>query len=182
MKKAIALVALATLAAFPALGQAKPPTYNVVLAGGSEPSTIHIWLTPDGRDYVIDSALPLEVGGVVCTHPEGMPTELICAAPLLAGFQVNPGEGDDVVTIARSVSLPVTLRGGAGDDLLIGGSGNDRLIGGPGEDRLIGRSGMDWLFGGSGADRLIGGKGEDICNGGPGEDVLSSCETDRENP
>src|SRR5215204_7567319 len=116
MKKAAVLVALAILA-LPALAQAKSPTYNVVLAGGSEPSTIHIWLTPDGRDYVIDSALPLEVGGEVCTHAEGMPTELTCAAPLIAGFQVNSGEGDDVVTIARSVSLPVTLRGGAGDDL-----------------------------------------------------------------
>ena len=30
---------------------------------------IRIWLTPDGRTYVIDSIVPLEVGGTVCEHP-----------------------------------------------------------------------------------------------------------------
>ena len=39
------------------------PTYTVVLAGGTAQSMIHIWLTPDGRSYVIDSVAPLEVGG-----------------------------------------------------------------------------------------------------------------------
>ena len=52
---------------------ATPETFTVLLAGGSASNTIHIWLTADGRSYVIDSVVPLEVGGEVCTNPEGNP-------------------------------------------------------------------------------------------------------------
>ena len=34
--------------------------------------------------------------------------------------------------------MPVTMRGGAGDDSLLGGGGPDKLIGGEGDDRLVG--------------------------------------------
>ncbi len=114
MKKLI-LITLAILAAqvpAPALGGAQPQTYTVLLAGGEEPNTIHIWLTPDGRDYVIDSAVPLEVGGDVCANPPGNPNELICAAPAIAGFEVNAGGGEDSVTVADAIAIPVTMRGG----------------------------------------------------------------------
>jgi len=179
MKKAISLIALAFLIALPAFGQAKPQTFSIVLAGGSEENMIHIWLTPDGRSYVIDSLVQLEVGGTVCIHPEGQSNELVCEAPLVSGFEVNSGDGDDVISVARDVPVPVTLRGGAGDDVLAGGASNDKLVGGAGEDRLIGRDGADWLYGGPGTDRLIGGRGGDICSGGPGEDVLSTCKTSK---
>ncbi len=125
MKKAIVLIALASLAALPALGQAKPQTYNVLLAGGAEENMIHIWLTADGRSYVIDSVVPLEVGGTICANPEGMPNELVCEAPLIGSFEVNSGSGDDVVTIAREVTVPVTMRGGPGEDTCNGGPGAD---------------------------------------------------------
>ena len=63
MKKAI-LITLAMLAAQAARRSRTPkPTYTVVLAGGPAQNTIRIWLTPDGRSYVIDSVVPLEVGG-----------------------------------------------------------------------------------------------------------------------
>ncbi len=174
MKKLI-LTTLAILAAqvpAPALGGVQPLTYTVLLAGGEEPNTIHIWLTPDGRDYVIDSAVPLEVGGDVCANPPGNPNELICAAPAIAGFEVNAGGGEDSVTVADAIAIPVTMRGGAGNDTLIGGSGPDKLLGGAGEDRLVGGRGDDVLYGGSGDDVLIGGPGNDVLHGGPGEDVL----------
>jgi hypothetical protein len=170
------LIAFAVLVALPTLTQAKPQTYNVLVAGGSEQHLIRISLVTDGRAYVIDSLVPLEVGGTVCANSEGMPNQLICQASLVGSFEVNSGAGDDVVWIARDVPVPVTLRGGSGNDLLGGGASSDRLLGGPGEDRLVGRSGADGVYGGSGADRLIGGRGEDACNGGPGEDVLNSCE------
>jgi hypothetical protein len=179
MKKAISLIALAFLIALPALGQANSKTFNIVLAGGSEENMIHIWLTPDGRSYVIDSLVQLEGGGTVCANPEGLPNQLVCEAPLVSGFEVNSGDGDDLVSVARDVAVPVTLRGGGGDDVLVGGAGDDKLVGGAGDDRLIGRGGADWLYGGPGADRLIGGRGEDACHGGAGEDVLSSCETSK---
>ena len=80
MKKAI-LILLAILAALTAPIAHAETTYTVVLAGGATQNSIHIWLTPDGRSYVIDSAVPLEVGGTICENTPGVPTELICKAP-----------------------------------------------------------------------------------------------------
>lgn len=182
MKKTI-LIALAILVA-----QAAAPggadsvegkrsrSFNVLLVGGDEANAIRIWLTSDGRHYAIGSIVPLEVGGSLCAHAEGDPNELICEARLISSFEVNAGTGDDRVVVARKVRIPVTMRGGPGDDVLVGGSDDDRLIGGPGNDTLIGRGGDDALYGGPGRDRLHGGRGSDICNGGPGRDVAASCE------
>jgi len=147
-------------------------TYTVVLAGGTTQSMIHIWLTPDGRSYVIDSVAPLEVGGTICENTPGMPNELVCKAPLVAGFEVNAGEGDDAVSVASMVEVPVTMRGGPGRDALIGGGGPDKLIGGDGNDKLAGRGGDDLLFGGGGNDELFGGSGDDVMRGGSGQDTL----------
>ena len=48
---------------------------------------------------------------------------------------VNGVGGDDVIT-ATSVTIPLLLVGGAGDDSLTGGSGDDTLLGGDGNDLL----------------------------------------------
>jgi hypothetical protein len=172
MKKLL-LISFALLALLaPASAQAAERTYTVLLAGGEEANSIKIWLSPDGREYVIDSLVQLEVGGSVCTHPEDNPNELVCAAPSIGGFEVNSGGGDDRVLVAKNVIVPVTMRGGAGDDRLVGGSGPDKLIGGQGDDRLVGWQGNDLLYGGPGDDVLIGGPGSDVLGGGSGMDIL----------
>ena len=172
MKKLL-LISFALLALLaPGSAPAAEKTYTVLLAGGDEANSIKIWLSPDGREYVIDSLVQLEVGGSVCAHPEGDPNELVCAAPSIAGFEVNSGAGDDRVAVAKNITVPVTMRGGAGDDLLLGGAGPDKLIGGQGDDRLIGWRGNDVLYGGPGDDVLIGGPGNDVLRGGLGEDRL----------
>jgi hypothetical protein len=165
MKKAI-LIMLAILAALTAPSAHAETTYTVVLAGGSAQNMIRIWLSPDGRSYVIDSAVPLEVGGTICENTPGVPTELVCKAPLVAGFEVNSGEGDDTVSVAATIEVPVTMRGGPGNDTLVGGSGPDKLIGGEGNDRVAGRGGSDVLYGGAGNDELFGGSGNDVLRGG----------------
>lgn len=147
-------------------------TYTVVLAGGNVQNSIHIWLTPDGRSYVIDSAVPLEVGGTICENPPGSPNELVCKAPQVAGFEVNGGNGGDSVIVSSTITIPVTMRGGAGSDKLVGGSGPDKLIGGEGNDYLNGRGGDDLIFGGPGNDEILGGPGDDILRGGPGRDTI----------
>lgn len=172
MKK-ILLISFALLAlAVPALAHAEGETYTVLLAGGAEESDIRIWLTPDGREYVIDSVAELEVGGEVCAHGEGKPNELVCPSASIAGFEVNAGGGDDRVTVSRQVLVPVTMRGGAGGDVLTGGSGDDKLVGGFGRDRLDGGAGDDLLVGGEGNDILLGGPGHDVLRGGYGKDTL----------
>ena len=156
--------------------------FSLVLAGSSGPNEIHISLSPDGRTYVIASSSALEAGGDMCANPPEHPNELECEAAAIDGIWFNGQSGDDVVIVGRKVPVPVTLRGGPGDDTLIGGAGNDKLIGGPGEDTLIGRGGNDSLYGGPGNDTLIGGPGQDTCVGGPGRDTGVSCETVREIP
>ncbi len=157
----------------PAFAGAAPKTYTVLLAGGEETNMIKIWLSSDGREYVIDSVVQLEVGGTVCTHPEEKSNELVCDAPAIAGFEVNAGGGEDRVTVASDVAVPVTMRGGGGDDFLLGGAGPDKLVGGAGADRLVGWRGTDLLYGGFGSDVLIGGPGADLLRGGSGEDTLA---------
>jgi Ca2+-binding RTX toxin-like protein len=180
MKRTIAITLAVIAAQAPALStagttaapSADSPRYNVLLAGGSASNTIFIWLTPDGQNYVIDSVVALEVGGEVCTNPEDNPNELICPAPPIAGFEVNADGGDDRITVARNVVIPVTIRGGTGDDVLLGGSGPDKLIGGIGHDRLVGGKGADVLSGGPGNDVLLGGAGNDVIMSGPGRDTI----------
>lgn len=171
MKKVI-LISLALLAAqAPSLAPAQP-SFNVLLAGGAEPNMIHIWLTPDGRNYVIDSVVPLEVGGNLCANPEGNPNELVCPAPPIASFEVNADGGDDEISVSKNVTIPVTMRGGSGSDVLLGGKGPDKLIGGAGDDRLVGWWGADLLAGGPGDDVHVGGPGDDVILSGPGDDVV----------
>jgi hypothetical protein len=172
MKRAI-LILLAILAAQTAMvARAETTSYTIVLAGGAAQNMIHIWLTPDGYSYVIDSAVPLEVGGSVCENTPGNPNELACKAPLVAGFEVNAGPGDDSVAVASAVAIPVTMRGGPGDDALGGGGGGDKLIGAAGNDHLWGHAGNDLIFGGPGNDAISGGPGNDVLRGGPGKDTI----------
>ncbi len=172
MRKAILIAALVLAAQAATVARAGEPPLNVLLAGGAEPNSIAIALSPDGRSYTIDSAVPLEVGGDVCWHPEGQTNELLCEAARIGGFEVNAGAGDDSVAVAREVPVPVSLRGGPGEDRLAGGAAADKLVGGPGVDVLAGRGGSDSLFGGPGDDRLYGGSGDDALHGESGEDTL----------
>ena len=144
---------------------------NIVLDGTSGNDRITVVLSSDGRTYEIESATPLEVGGTVCTHPEGKTEELLCEAAPIAGFEINTGAGNDTVTLGKTVPVPATIRGGEGNDVLVGGAGADKLIGGPGDDELNGRGGNDLLIGGPGDDKLIGGAGDDTLIGGPGHNI-----------
>jgi len=174
MKKTILILLVILAAQTGTVARADTPSYTVVLAGGTAQSMIHIWLTPDGYNYVIDSVAPLEVGGTICENAPGNPNELTCKAPLVAGFEVNAGSDDDSVTVSRGVSIGVTMRGGSGRDTLTGGGGPDKLIGGEGNDKLSGGAGDDVIFGGPGNDALFGGAGDDILRGGLGSDALGA--------
>jgi Ca2+-binding RTX toxin-like protein len=172
MKKAI-LIALVVLAAVP-IGFARAETGPVTLliSGDAENSGLTISLSPDGREYLILSTVELEVGGNLCTHPGETPTELFCTASAIAGFEVNAAGGSDFVTFTSDIPVPVTVRGGPGNDRLSGGGASDKVIGGPDDDYLVGRRGDDWILGGPGVDSLVGGPGNDQLRGGPDKDKL----------
>jgi RTX calcium-binding nonapeptide repeat (4 copies) len=171
--KKVILITLAILAAqLPLAAHADELTYTVLLAGGPESNQIRIWLSPDGRTYVIDSIYPLEVGGTICQHQTENPNELICQAVQVSAFEFNADGGNDQAKVSNGVQIPVTMRGGSGNDVLVGGSGPDKLVGGPGADKLLGRDGDDLLLGGDGSDTLVGGPGNDVLHGGPALDRL----------
>jgi Ca2+-binding RTX toxin-like protein len=167
-----ATVLVAVLAPVASATERAEKSVNLVLAGDDFSNTISIAVTPDGRQYTIESAAPLGVGGELCHHPEGNENQLLCEAVAIAGFEINANGGDDTITLAATVPVPATLRGGPGEDRLTGGTGNDKLTGGPGNDKLSGGAGNDSLYGGSGEDQLSGGNGDDRLLGGSGTDLL----------
>lgn len=152
---------------------------DVLLEGGGGPDTIHVSLSEDGTSYLISSSTALQGGGAVCSAVAGDLDRLGCRAAAVSGFEFDGGPGDDSVVVAPKVAVPVTLRGGPGNDLLVGGGGADLLLGGAGEDVLVGGPGDDRLVGGPGDDLLVGGPGRDTCISGGGEDAAVGCDIEK---
>jgi Ca2+-binding RTX toxin-like protein len=90
---------------------------------------------------------------------------------------VNSLGGDDVIDASgvAAGSIPLTLNGGDGDDVLLGGAGDDVLLGGVGDDVLIGGAGTDTLDGGPG-DNIVLDSATSIVNSATivGNDWLTS--------
>jgi Ca2+-binding RTX toxin-like protein len=117
-----------------------------------------------GADVIVVS----ESGGVVGIDVNGTASTLAGASSLL----IDALGGPDTVTLS-GLTIPVTVKGGAGDDridasgvsaigvVLLGGDGNDLLIGGDAADTLLGEADDDVLSGNGGADILDGGAGFD---------------------
>lgn len=81
------------------------------------------------------------------------------------------GAGADQVN-AASVTGPLDIFGGAGNDTIQSGSGNDSLSGGDGADSISGGAGADSIAGGNDNDTVFGGDGADTIYGDGGADLL----------
>ena len=101
------------------------------------------------------------------------------AARLSLIREVRAGEGDDVVDMTSerytAELAGMTVRGGAGDDVLWGAAGGNSLFGDAGNDRIVGNAGDDLIAGGAGDDTLAGAGGNDTFTfgGNWGNDVVS---------
>ena len=84
--------------------------------------------------------------------------------------------GNDLITVAQSVTAPATLDGSAGNNTTIrGGGGPESIVGGHGIDSLVAGSGDDTIDGSNGAkDTIRGGAGTDILIGGNGNDWIGA--------
>jgi len=94
-------------------------------------------------------------------------------------ISVAMGSGRDSVHIddgngAFTDTIPTTIAGGNGDDLLNGGQGAERLSGGGGDDSVDGGRGNDSADLGRGADSFTWdpGEGSDVIDGGSGRDTM----------
>ncbi|MBR3506832.1 MAG: hypothetical protein IKO02_07280, partial [Lentisphaeria bacterium] len=105
------------------------------------------------------------------------------AARLSLIREVRAGAGDDVVDMTSerytSELAGMTVRGGAGDDVIWGAAGGNSLFGDAGNDRIVGNAGDDVIAGGAGDDTLAGGGGSDTFTfgGNWGADVISQTAT-----
>src|SRR4051794_6756213 len=103
-------------------------------------------------------------------------TTVTCGGAATSAINADLLGGDDGFTADATVTVPLTVLGGLGDDVLSGGAGPDRLDGGEGGDVLSGNQGEDMLDGGSGDDVISGGAESDEIQGEAGHDVLSGDE------
>jgi PKD repeat protein len=108
--------------------------------------------------------------------------QISVARSIEAATEIDGGDDNDTITSGNGVTL---LEGGPGDDTLTGGDGGNTINGGPGEDELIGGNSADVMSGGDGDDTihalrgddyLDGGDDTDLCVPGPGVDTVVNCE------
>jgi len=139
-----AAAATATTVVF---GPARIGTGLTVTAGNAA-NTITLSFTPSGAVQVNDKLAPVTSASRTCAQIDTH--TLVCPSPTFV--TVLAGAGDDVVK--NTTSLPSTLDGAGGADLLVGGTGPDRITGGAGNDVIDGGLGADLMDGGGGRDRV----------------------------
>ena len=80
--------------------------------------------------------------------------------------EIRAGAGADIVDMTSQrfeyIGDGLTIRAGAGNDIIWANKGDNRLFGDAGNDRIVGASGNDVIAGGIGNDRMHGGGGNDV--------------------
>jgi Ca2+-binding RTX toxin-like protein len=79
----------------------------------------------------------------------------------IGSIHIEGRNGNDTITVGSTVTVPVYIDGGAGNDTITGGGGADSIVGGSGNDCIQGGAGNDTLDGGTNTDTLDGGSGVD---------------------
>jgi len=93
-----------------------------------------------------------------------------------SAISVQLGSGDDSFGVIPDGGFfdtpdPISVDGGAGNDVLVGSFGDDTLSGGAGDDDIRGSDGDDLILGGSGDDTVNGNRGNDTEILGAGNDT-----------
>ena len=168
MGAALALVgAQAVLGAAAVLAGPPPPqpahvyvdanTFTLVVT--AEPNVANgITVVTVGEDHVVtdDTLTPIAGHGCILVPIQGPPPDqIVCDGDLVKYLHVDLGDGNDLLGVRGTlVSLPTTLDGGPGDDIIEGGDGNDIINGGPGSDTMYGWWGDDSFSGGTEIDTV----------------------------
>ena len=142
-------------------------TYTIVVTvtddDGASVQTSHQIVIDGGGDLVVDGVLRL-IGtdnadrvafrklddGSLFVETNFLPSgSATFAAGVVRTILAHLRGGDDVLTVAQNVHIPIVADGGSGHDRLSGGGDRDLLIGGLGADILLGSNGDDILIAGT---------------------------------
>ena len=91
----------------------------------------------------------------------------------IQAIEIDVLGGNDEVDICENVLVPVTIRGGSGNDEIEAGGGNDVIYGGDGNDEIETGDGNNFVDAGAGNDEIEGGAGRDSIYAGEGNDEVS---------
>ena len=120
----------------------------LTITGTSHPD--RIWLTLNNGSLTVHEVT--RTSSTTTTHHNTSFT-----ASAVKSILVNAGDGNDAVSLFTfgNFSVPSTVNGGNGNDILVGGRGADHLNGDAGDDILIAldRSNHDVITGGSNGTR-----------------------------
>jgi hypothetical protein len=140
-----------------------------------------IAITQTATRLLVTGHLTTLAVGAGCT---GTAAQVDCPLPL--SVSIDLAGGTDTLD-ASTLTIPVLVAGGAGNDTLTTGAANDVLAGGDGDDRLKGNGGIDEYFGEAGndfidakdnvAERIACGGGTDIASN-DFIDIIADCEGD----
>jgi Ca2+-binding RTX toxin-like protein len=81
--------------------------------------------------------------------------------------------GNDLFDMTSSITTPMIIIGGDGDDVMTAGDGAAILLGGAGKDTLNASKGRSILIGGDGEDKIVGGQDDDIVIGDITQDQIN---------
>jgi hypothetical protein len=153
---------------------------------GGGPAADNITISQTGSGNVIT----MNTAGQVLFDTNGSctgagTTQITCGPPTATSINVDMGELNDTFS-APSVTVPIAVAGGNGNDTLRGGAGPDVLAGGAGNDDLNGLGGVDDYFGeldndtieatDGVAERISCGAGTDSVHN-DFTDIIAECET-----
>ncbi|MDW5594743.1 hypothetical protein VSS74_10370 [Conexibacter stalactiti] len=163
---------LLTLPALVVLLGAAPASaaVNVALSGGT------LALTGDAADDVVAIRPAGDLTRVqVDLGADGTIEQDFLRSTVLR-IEARGGDGRDriAISLGGAGGEPVTIDGGAGNDLLSGGTAADEISGGPGDDVIEPKQNSDRVDGGPGTDLFTWrpGEGSDLLDGGTGLDEL----------
>ena len=115
---------------------------------------------------------PAEPGGmrVILSSPGLVFSEWVPRRSLIIGVDVRLGDGDDRVEVIAGLR-PVTVVGGAGNDMIKTGLGADTVYG---DDESGLGSGSDIIDAGGGRNTVSGGAGDNVIRTGGGADTITT--------
>lgn len=152
--------------------------YEAAITSSATPQTTFTLSDPDALRFRAEGHSQNDVFAFLLgeTFDDNDPPQLV-STPFTVPVSLYGHGGDDILTTGDGDDYVEGGDGndsidvGLGDDVVKAGAGDDTVNGGGGSDDIDGGPGDDRLEGGPGADRLVGGAGNDTLVGGPGRDV-----------